>query len=111
MKEIKAKEQIAQDIVSPKSEFQGYTIEEIRFQRALLAMEADFSKTKLIKSWNNLQKFNPLSPSSNSIPDKAGSIALKLVNGLSYMDYVMLGWSLFSGARKVFSFFKKGKKK
>ncbi|MCH5235036.1 MAG: hypothetical protein J1E16_07050 [Muribaculaceae bacterium] len=111
MKEIKSKEQIAQDIVSPKNEFKGYTIEEIRFQRALLAMEADFSKTKLIKSWNNLQKFNPLSPSSTSIPGKAGSIALKLVNGLSYMDYVMLGWSLFSGARKVFSFFKKGKKK
>ncbi|MCH5241756.1 MAG: hypothetical protein J1F67_04955 [Muribaculaceae bacterium] len=112
MKEIKDKEKIAQDIVSPKNEFKGYTIEEIRFQRALLAMEADFSKTKLLKSWNNLQRLNPLSqPIGSALPVKAGSIALKLVNGLNYMDYVMLGWSVFNGARKVFSFFKKGKKK
>ena len=111
MKEIKEKEKLAQEIVSPKNEFKGYTIEEIRFQRALIAMEADFSKTKLLKSWNNVQKFNPFSPSSSaSIPGKAGSIALKLINGLSYMDYVMLGWSVFSGAKKVFTFFRKGKK-
>lgn len=112
MKEIKEKEKMAQEIVSPKSNFKGYTIEEIRFQRALLAMEADFSKTKLIKSWNNIQKLNPLSPSSGgSLPVKAGSIAMKVVNGLSYMDYIMLGWSVFTGAKKIFSFFKKGKKK
>lgn len=112
MKEIKAKEQLAKDIMTPENDFKGYTIEEIRFQRALLAMEADFSKTKLLRNWDNIQKLNPLSPKSTalSIPGKAGSIALKLINGLSYMDYIMLGWSLFNGSRKVFSFFK-GRKK
>ena len=111
MKEIKANENMAKEIMTPENEFKGYTIEEIRFQRALTALEADFCKTKVIKSWNNIQKMNPLSPSSgSSIPGKAGSIALKLINGLNYMDYVFLGWSVFSGARKVFSFFK-GRKK
>ena len=108
MKEIKAKENKAQQIMTPDKDFKGYTIEEIRFQRALLAMEADFSKTKILKSWNNLQKMNPLSPASaaSSLPGKAGSIAFKLIKGLNYMDYVMLGWSLFNGSRKVLSFFK-----
>ena len=112
MKEIKSKEKKAQEIMAPDSEFKGYTIEEIRFQRALLAMEADFSKTKVLKSWNNLQKINPLSSSAiaSSLPGKAGSLAFRLIKGLNYMDYIMLGWSLFNGTRKVYSFFK-GKKK
>ena len=111
MKEITAKEKVAKDIMKPENDFKGYTIEEIRFHRALVAMEADFCKAKILKNLNNLQKFNPLSPgSSNTLPGKAGSIALKLINGLNYMDYIMLGWSLFNGGRKVFSFFK-GKKK
>ena len=111
MKEIKEKEKVAQDIMSPDNEFKGYTIEEIRFQRALVAMEADFCKTKVLRTWNNLQKVNPLSPTSKTtLPGKAGAIALKLINGLNYMDYVLLGWSAFSGVRKILSFFK-GRKK
>lgn len=110
MKELKNKETMAKEIVAPDNEFKGYTIEEIRFQRALVAMEADFCKMKISKSANGLLKYNPLNGGGGSMTGKAGSIALKLINGLNYMDYVLLGWSLFSGAKKVFSFFK-GKKK
>lgn len=111
MKEIKEKEKTAKEIMSPENEFKGYTIEEIRFQRALVAMEAEFCKTKLTKSLHNLQRLNPLSTSSgSSLPGKAGSIALRLLNGLNYMDYILLGWSAFSGVRKIFSLFK-GRKK
>lgn len=111
MKELKEKEQKAKDIMTPENEFKGYTIEEIRFQRALVSMEAEFCKTKILKSFNGLQKFNPLSPSAgSSFTGKAGNIALKLINGLNYMDYILLGISAFSGARKIFSFFK-GRKK
>ena len=111
MKEIKEKERAAKDIMTPENDFKGYTIEEIRFHRALVAMEADFCKTKILKNLNNLQNLNPLSPKAgNSLPGKAGSVALKLINGLNYMDYIFLGWSLFNGGRKIFSFFKKGKK-
>ena len=111
MKEIQSKEKMAKYIVSPENEFKGYTIEEIRFHRALVAMEAEFCKTKLLKSWSNIQKNNPLSPNSDSkLPVKAGNIALRLLNGLNYMDYILLGFSAFSGARKVLSFFKRRKK-
>lgn len=111
MKEIKAKEKVAKDIVTAESEFKGYTIEEIRFQRALVAMESDFCKAKIMRSWNNLQRINPLSPvSKNSFSGKTGSIALKLINGLNYMDYALIGFSLFNGVRKFTSFFRRRKK-
>ena len=108
---IKDKEKKAKDIVAPEKEFKGYTIEEIRFQRALVAMEADFCKTKIFKSWNNLQEANPFMPGNKStIPSKAGAIAMKMVNGLNYVDYILLGLSVFKGTKKFISFFK-GKKK
>lgn len=112
MKETE-KKNVANEIMSDKNSFAGYTIEEIKFQRALVAMQAEFCKTKFLKSWDNIQRANPLSQaySKSSLPAKAGSIAMKMVNGLNYMDYVLLGISAFSGARKIFSFFHKFKKK
>lgn len=105
MKEIK--EKAMKVIMDPEKEFKGYTIEEIRFQRALVALEADFCKTKIFKSWNNIQEANPLVPGNKaSLPGKAGALALKMINGLNYLDYMLIGFSLFKGAKKIFSFFK-----
>lgn len=107
MKEIKDKEKVAQNILAPENEFKGYTIEEIRFQRALVAMEADFCKTKIMKSVANIQAANPLMPGNKtSIKGKAGALALKMINGLNYLDYILLGLSVFKGTKKVFSLFK-----
>lgn len=112
MKEISQGKDMGKGIVKVNpTEFTGYTIEEIRFQRAMLALQADFCKTRLLKSWNNVQKANPLNPSSGSgLPARAGSIALKMAKGLNYMDYALLGFSLFSGVRKFLSIFRKVKK-
>lgn len=111
MKEIKAKEQAAKDKVTPEKDFKGYTIEEIRFQRALVAMEAEFCKTKINRTWSNIQDSNPLMPGNkSSFTGKAGAIALKMINGLNYLDYVLLGLSVFKGAKKMFSLFS-GRKK
>lgn len=111
MKDLKDKEKIAKDIVTPEREFKGYTIEEIRFQRALVAMEADFCKTKILKSWDNIQGANPLNPTHKStLPTKAGSLALKMFQGLNYVDYVLLGLSIFKGSKKLFSIFRRKKR-
>ena len=112
MNEIIKTEKIAKEITNPDEKFEGFTLEEIRYQRALVAMQSDFCKAKITKSLANLQKSNPLSPTAaaDSIPGKVGAIALKLLKGLNYIDYAVLGFSLFSSARKVFSFFHKKKK-
>ena len=111
MKDLKKSEEVAQHIINPNEEFKGYTIEEIRYQRALVALQADFCKNKALKCLSNLQKTNPLSPTSaaSSLPGKAGAVALKLLNGLNYVDYAVLGFSLFSSLKKVYSFFRKKK--
>lgn len=110
MKDIKNKEKNAKEIVEPEKDFKGYTIEEIRFQRALVSMEAEFCKAKIGRCWQNIQDINPFMPGNkSSIPGKAGAIAMKMVNGLNYLDYILLGLSLFKGSKKIFSFFK-GKK-
>ena len=107
MNEIKKKEKAAAQIVEPEKEFKGYTIEEIRFKRALVAMEADFCKTKISKSWANIQNSNPLMPGNkSSITGKAGTLAMKMVSGLNYLDYILLGVSVFKGAKKVVSLFR-----
>lgn len=113
MNEIKKTEEVAKSITNPDVKFTGYTLEEIRYQRALVALQKEFCKTKILRNVRNLQKTNPLSPSSaaKSMPGKVGFVATKLISGLNYLDYAMLGFSVFSSARKIYSFFHKGKKK
>lgn len=112
MNEIAKIDKMTKEITEPEKKFKGYTIEEIRYQRALVAMQADFCKTKILKSFSTVQKINPLSPSSvaGSLPKKTGSILLKLLNGLNYVDYAILGYSAFSSLRKVVSLFRRKKK-
>ena len=111
MKEIKNKEQAVKDLITPGKEFKGYTIEEIRFQRALVAMEAEFAKAKMSRNWNNIQAANPLVPGNKtSLSGKAGSLALKMINGLNYIDFILLGLSVFKGSKKIMSFLRRRKK-
>lgn len=110
MNEIKNTEKVAKDITNPEVKFKGYSLEEIRYQRALVALQMEFCKTKLTRNARNLRHANPLSPSkSSSLPGKIGFVASKLFMGLNYIDYAMLGFSLFGTARKVFSLFRKKK--
>lgn len=112
MKEITAaKEKASHQLADAEKDFTGYTIEEIRFQRALVVLEKEFCKNKIQRSWQNIQDSNPLMPGNKaSLPGKAGAIALKMVNGLNYVDYILLGFSVMKGVRKVFSLFR-GRKK
>ena len=106
------KEKKETEIVSTGASFDGFTIEEIRFQRQLVMKEVEFNKMRFLKNWENIQKSNPITGGmGTTLPGKAGSMALKLVNGLNYMDYVLLGLSVFSGAKKVFSFFRRHRKR
>lgn len=113
MKEIvKANQAPTVNISENEPTFKGYTIEELRYQRALVTLQKEFCKSKLERNINSLRKTNPLSPTSaaSSLPGKFGIIATKLLSGLNYLDYAMLGFSLFGSARKVYSFFHRRKK-
>ncbi len=112
MNEINNAKNTAKNITNPETKFSGYTLEEIRYQRALVALQAEFCKTKMARNFRTLQNSNPLSASSvaSSIPGKTGYIASKLLTGLNYLDYAMLGFTVFGALRKVYSFFRRKKK-
>lgn len=113
MNEIQKSEQAAKDITEPSTKFKGYTLEEIRYQRAFVTLQKEFCKTKINRNLHNMQMANPFSSAasaSGSIPGKIGTVAGKLLTGLNYLDYVMIGFSLFGTVRKVFSFFRRKKK-
>ncbi|MDE6558710.1 MAG: hypothetical protein K2K29_02345, partial [Muribaculaceae bacterium] len=56
-----------------------------------------------------ITSFNPLrkKSKSSSFGGKAGAIAQKLLGGMNYFDYAVIGFSVFSNVRKFFKIFKK----
>lgn len=113
MNEIQTSAKAAEEITQSESKFKGYTLEELKYQRALVALQKEFCRSRLMRNVGNLQKSNPLSPSAaaSTLPGKVGFIASKVFSGLNYLDYAMLGFSVFGAARKIFSIFRRNKRR
>lgn len=111
MNELQKTQDAAKSITNPDTQFKGYTLEEIRYQRALVTLQKEFCQAKMIRTAANLQKSNPFSAAgaASNLPGKVGLVATKLVTGLNYLDYAMLGFSIFGSIRKVYGFFRKKK--
>lgn len=91
-------------------DFKGYTIEELRYQRALVAMRREFCKSKAINTALHLKKRGFMGNSNTgSRIAKVGGLASRLMSGLSYLDYAMLGMSLFGSGKKIYNFFRRKK--
>lgn len=96
-----------------KDSFKGYSIEEIRYQRALMALRKEFCKSKVLRSVDNLR--NPVSRKGDNsgsflagvgrVAGFAGSILTKM----NVLDYAMVGMTLLGQGRKVYKLIK-GKK-
>lgn len=106
---VKATEK-GQDALAPEKNFKGYTIEELRYQRALVALQKEFCKSKVLHKVEKIRnrKFFDNDKGGSKI-SKIGSLATRLLTGLNYLDYVMIGMSLFGSGRKVYKFFKRSK--
>ena len=93
-------------------EFGGYTLDEIRHRRALIAVRKEFAKAKMFEEMEKLKDRNPFAPDGTlKAASRLGSIPMKIVQGLNYTDYIMMGFSAFGTIKKIFSFFRKKKKK
>lgn len=89
--------------------FRGYTLEEIEYQRAYLLLQKEFAKAKIIEDVDSLRQikvFGGRSGKGNAVL-KVGSLASKILSGMNYLDYAMIGFSAFGTLRKVFRFFRK----
>lgn len=99
--------EVAEKVLDEKPQFEGYTLDDIRYRRAVLALRKEFAREKLVEDYDGLRHWSPFSQDGKGKKmSKAGSLAKKLVGGLNYLDYAMIGFSLFSSVRKMIGFFK-----
>lgn len=110
VKRIEGRDKVLTTIEEPV-DFEGYTLDEIRHHRALLAVRKEFAKARIFEEAQVLKDYNPFaSDGTLKAAARIGSIPLKIVKGLSYTDYIMLGFSAFGTVKKVISFFRRKKK-
>lgn len=110
VKRIESKDKVVTNVDDPV-EFDGFTLDEIRHRRALIAVRKEFAKVKMIEQVELLKDRNPFAPDGSlKAAARLGSIPMKIVRGLNYTDYIMMGISAFGAVKKVFSFFRKKKK-
>ncbi len=111
MKQIEAASKVPDTITGNRKKFKGYSIEDIRYQRALIALKREFCKSKLNHSVNKISNYSPFGQTSKKTSkwSAIGTIAQKLLGGMSYMEYAMVGFSLFNSGRKIVSLFKRHK--
>ncbi len=92
--------------------FKGYTMAELRYQRALLALKREYCKENIMETAVKIHHDSPFSSDGQkSLMKNVGGVASKVIGGLNYVDYLLIGFSAFSSIRKVLHFFKRGKKK
>ena len=87
----------------PKAEkpFKGYTMEELKHQRALLALRKDFCKLEMMESVNDLRPQSRNSGKKGSSKFAlAGRIASLVFSNMNTLDYILMGISLFGSAKK-----------
>lgn len=93
-----------------QEDFKGYTLNELRYQRALIALKREYCKESLMVSAKEAHKMLPFNSSGNRAASKhMTGLAGKIVGGLNYVDYAMLGFSVFGAVRKVFRLFHRKK--
>lgn len=92
-------------------EFKGYTMEELRYQRALLLVKKEYLKERALMSAMTLKERLPVMKGKPAFAGLASKgIPGKLIRGLDFADYVMLGFQAIKIGKKVSAFLRKKKK-
>lgn len=97
---------------TPAPVFKGYSLDDLRYQRTVVDLKKTFLKEKLLGNVTKIKQATPfLNGGKNGSMPKLSGIAGKVLNGMNYIDYAMIGYSLFSTGKKIFSFFRRKKNK
>lgn len=92
-------------IIIEEPEFKGYTLSQLRYQRALVCVKRDFTYAGILNDINRVKQRKFFFGGKGS--QKGETWAGKIFSGMNYLDYALLGISAFSSIRKMFSFFKR----
>ena len=100
--------------VHATEEPRGLTLEEIRYRRALVLLEREFARESLMGDLERLRSRTVFGREGKGRTSSFGTmagVASKVLSKISYVDYFMLGMSVFGTVRKVVGFFRGRKKK
>lgn len=92
--------------------FRGYTLEELKYQRALFALRKEFAKARLLQSVDSLRPQKKDKDGGSILGPKFGivkSLGSKFFSNLNTLDYIMMGMSLFGTAKKAIGLFRRKK--
>lgn len=89
--------------------FNGYTLDEIKYQRALVALKAEFCKEKIISEFNTTKKNSIVGrfQSGDGIGLFKSGIFNKMAKSLNYIDYLLVGTAAYKSVRSIMSLFRK----
>lgn len=96
----------------PETRFKGYTIAELRYRRALVAVKKDFLRHELLAEKEYFSSIGKVSGKFGNVAKSVGRsapIVGKILKGLSVIDYITLGISLYSGINRIVGRFRKKK--
>ena len=113
MNQENPKNEQAKSAVSDENtaDFKGYTLEELQWQRAFVALQAELAKETLIAKKDaiaaSLPFANKKDDSGSRLPAMSGKTLQRIVSSLSYLDYFRMASSVARTGIKVFKFFRR----
>lgn len=108
--EVNTKKNVSEKLLDQEGVFKGYTMEELRYRRALLLLKKEFLKEKAIAEVLSVKENIPIVNGKSPLTGTPNGIIGKLLKGLSFADYVMLGFQVVKIGGKLKNLFKKKKK-
>ena len=89
-------------------DFKGYTLQELQYQRALLLVKREFLRDKALKESARIKQQIPILNGKSALSNiTAKGILGKIVHGLDFADYILLGLQTFRIGKKALKFFKR----
>lgn len=94
--------------VPQEEDFKGYSMDELRYQRALLLIRREFMREKAIKESKKITSQIPIVNGHSFLSGMTPKgVVGKLIRGLSFADYLMLGFQGVRIGKRIFSLFKR----
>lgn len=94
--------------LNPEEDFKGYTMEELKYQRALLALKKEYLKEKALHTVAAVKEEIPVLNGQSAISGlQSKGLLGKIFKTLSFADYLLLGVQGLRIGRKIGTMFKR----
>lgn len=91
-----------------EEDFKGYTMDELRYQRALLLIKREFLREKALQETKKIKDQIPIVNGKSGFEGiSTKGVIGKIVNGLSFADYILLGFQAMKIGKKALRLFKR----